>query len=251
MTEAGDFSFQCDDTWGEAPVWSVMWATDETSEVVLDWEGRGYWLTGPALRLLRSVNHLQTLFFVALLSFGHQWSSISRTLSAEHVPSFNFITAGLTASLQGGQAASFDPAWPPSPGDTFPAAYLSSSSPTLLFSSFFPVVVLSLSMPYFTPSPLSPQMQLSSIDNGLTDYIGELASAPLPCPTPPKSTPCLFHQGHPAARQHREGGLSPATTCFLSEVSCKENNSELVQHCAADWLVKPTLCCLHCVKILI
>lgn len=116
-----------------------------------------YWLTEPALRLLHSVNHLQTLFFVALFSSGHQWSPISRALCVEPVPSFNFITAGLTARQQGGQTASFDPAWSPSSGATFSAAIYPQLPPPFAFLSFFfSVVILSLSLPFSASLPVVP-----------------------------------------------------------------------------------------------
>lgn len=62
---------------------------------------KSYWLTEPALRLLHSVNHVWTLFFVSLFCSGHRWSPISRMLFVECVPSFNFITVGLTVRQQG------------------------------------------------------------------------------------------------------------------------------------------------------
>lgn len=153
-------------------------------------------MTEAALRLLHSVNHLWTLFFVAFFPFLLATGD-SRMLSAESVPSFNFITAGLTArqAAMGGRGANsiLRPcmvaiSW------RHLSCHHPSSTPALLL--FFPSSSLCLFY-HCLCLPLPPslsclQMQLSSTDNSLTKRSEGLASAPRSRPDfPPPSMPRL------------------------------------------------------------
>lgn len=187
-------------------------------------EERSYWLTEPALRLLHSVNHLQTLFFVALFSSGHRWSPVSRTRPAEPVPSFNFITAGLTARQQGGTNSILRPCMVTISWRHFSCRHLSStpspSLPFLLLCSYSITVSAFLRCPPRRAHKCSSAALITVWQTTVEGWRQLLT----PVPSSPNSTPRLSRQGHPAAREREyqaaNGGFHLPLLVPLAEVSC-------------------------------
>lgn len=189
-------------------------------------EERGYWLTEPALRPVRSVNHLKTLFFAAPFSSGHEWTPSSQMLLGHNLTS---LLCGWHLGNKGGTNCIFQPCmfaihWM---SDLF---YRHPSTALLIFSlpSFeFPVV--SLSLPFLSLCPPHGAHKCSSaalIMAWQTTVVG-LHRLLSPVHSSSNLTSCLCHQGHLAACrlseracQAENGRHSPASFSFSTEVAC-------------------------------